>query len=558
MKKIFSSLMVAVFAVAMMTGGAWASEIDICPQTAPLIFDDPDVVGATSGAVTADVLWTNGGILDSVDLGDSSIWPNTLAGGSERAIGYYSSVALKSASTLKFAFEHGAIDADATMFLLAYNTTDLTSATPAGPGIGWVTVGTLNDFDVDDDGNYSWIRMQISDIIGRETFTDKTGVALAAALPNVLPADAVLVLSKDDAATGYDGVGIVANEGLSAGQKVTVAVTEARDDNANPLSAPLAASEDILSVISGVSAIIQYQNGTIGLADGACTSVIDVDAAVGPRLNFVDETSGNGIGIFANGDTDLTHSQAALLVQNTAEYGLTLNAGDTYTLTIKRDNVNGVLDDIDYDGIAMTAGTNEWTYDTNFGVIDPTAGAVEILITVDEINILKTGTWTADLTINPDQDGNEPRDLDSMDLLTDQDSHIWTINGWQAVYPYFNSKEMYGSYIVLNNESGTDGKVFFDIIASSNADIRGDLASYESKQVTDKEILEAGESKVYLMDELVEALGLTDIDAQRNALRITVTAPVTDVTGTAFMDDPGSGGKRTVPLLTNGADYRQW
>ena len=334
---------------------------------------------------------------------------------------------------------------------------------------------------------------------------------------------------------------------------------EAKDDNANPLSAPLAGSEALLVVQNGVFAKIQHF--VTALVDGACTSTIDVDAAVGPRLNFVDETAGVGVAVpFASGDTDLTHSQAALLVSNTAEYGLTLNANDMYTLSVKRSDVNGVAS-IAYDGNAMTPGTNEWTITTDFGVSDPVAVALEILITVNEVDVLNAGTWTVDLTIDPDQDANEPRDLAEMTLLADENAFNWSINGWQSVYPYFNARNMYGSYIVLNNNSSTNGKVFFDVISSSDAGVRGNLANYCNKQVTGKEELVAGESQVYLMSDLLEALGLAGSDAKRNALLVTVTAPVSGVTGTAFMDDPGSGGKRTMPLLTydgNANEYRQW
>ena len=122
----------------------------------------------------------------------------------------------------------------------------------------------------------------------------------------------------------------------------------------------------------------------------------------------------------------------------------------------------------------------------------------------------------------------------------------------------FNTSDNYSTYVVLNNASNTDGKVYFDIISSSNAAIRGDLPAYSNKQVVGGETLAPGESRVYLPAELITAFNLDGVVAKRNSLMITVTAPIAQVSGTAFMDDPGSGGKRSMPLLTNGNDYKQW
>jgi hypothetical protein len=153
----------------------------------------------------------------------------------------------------------------------------------------------------------------------------------------------------------------------------------------------------------------------------------------------------------------------------------------------------------------------------------------------------------------------------TIEVVTDKVSHVWSVNGWQGIYPYFNGKALadgtykYPSYVVLNNGGSTDAIVLVDVIASSSPTVQN-LMDTEYTGINLGE-LKAGQSKAYLMDELARALNLPGdgSDIQRNALRFTVTAPIPDVTGTAFMSDP-TGAKRTMPLLTGktGINYKHY
>lgn len=523
-------LFVAVLTMALLVSGAWASEIDIMPAATAPAFDS-DVVGTTSGAVTVDVKWMSQ-YLDAVNLNDSSTWPAG-AGGLERAIGYYSTVALQTNSTLLFTITNGAIAEDNSLFLMAYDTT----------ATAWVKVGVLNDVvSTDGHGNYTAVRMQISAIAGTETFADKDGLALAAGGANVLPAGAVMVLSKDEADPPV-GLGIAVNQGLAVGATVRVAVTEARDDNGNPLNSPLAGSENLIQITeSTLSASIKHAESSSNVS-GPATSTIDASQG---RIKFVDEGAGEDT------PSDVT-SQAFLRLDysSAAEYGLDL-ANDPYTVTIRRTDMTGVTG-ITYGGTAMTAGVGQYSITTDLTTSPAFTADQELMITVDGTSVLAVGDWAVDVSIDPDQDANEPSNLAPITVATGLTSHSWDLaGGFQAYYPYFNSRTAYGSYIVLYNKGSVEGDVYFDVVSSSDAAVRGDLASYSNKQVPGKEVLLAGESQVYDMGELVTALGLDGNDlAHFNALRIVVTAPAQDINGTAFMADPANGGKRTMPLLTD-------
>ena len=525
MRKIFSSLMIAVFAVGMMVSGSFAaSTIDIAPEAIPFVYD-VDVAGATSASVQVDRLWVTNGILDNVDFGDSSVWPNTLAIGNERGVGYYCDVALNDSTTLLFDLTDCAIKADNTLFLLGYDTTLAAEE----------TLGTLNDFGVDANGNYTWIRIEIdtSTITGVETFADNAGVALAVAAAQIIPAQAVLVLSKEDHVVGYDGIEIVVDQNASTG---TIAVTEAKNSAGNDLAAPLAGAETIITVINGVSAKIVYDTSGVQ-TDGPATSIIDVDAATpaSPRTAFVDENIAgvvpfDGTIISNSEDTDLLISEAGLVVGNTAEFGLTLNAGDMLTLTVKRAHSAGVTG-IQYSGVALTAGTNEWAGTFAFGganaPADGTADAISI--TVNGTTILKRDMWTATLTIDPDQDANEPRDLGVMTLLTDANSHDWDINGAQFVAPnMLDQTGNFSSWVIFKTPVGaSDALIFVDMVRKDGAVVSLDTNDWADLTLP---AAAAGGYRAISAQKLLQAAGWTTDDAASDFYALfTVTLPQSQV-----------------------------
>lgn len=531
MKSILRHTLVGFMVLGMMAGTSLASTIDIGPQAGPFIFG---VDTGTGGPVTVESRWVATSRLDNVDLGNSAAWPNTGVAGSERTIGYFSSVALQANSTLRFQFTGAAIKADSTMFLLAWDTT----------GPGWVTVATLNDFTADANGNYTAVRFQVSNsnILAGMTFANSAGTALPPSIINVLPADAVCVLSKGDAAAGYDGLEMVVNQAFAG--NVTVAVVEARDNNANPLSAPLAGAENILTVGSYLSAAIQHRTSGSFVA-GNATSEIDVEASPS-RAKFVAEAAGE--------DTLLQTSEAGIIVINTAEYGFDLAADDTFTFTLKRSAGVAGVTQVTLSGNVATPGVNQYNYSNSFAGLDLSAGTSPILISVNGTTVLQTGMWQVDLALALGRTlPNEPFAPGAVTLLGDANSHDWTINGSQFIVPYMNSDSVqFGTYIVISNTGSNDALLNADVWTDGGA-ADGNSALQQTATNVPMGTVYANSTRILLPGDMEAAVNaaLGGAAHGRYMIKFIAVAPNDSIHVTAMQNNGAGAGKRSVPVLTD-------
>lgn len=530
MGKTMKMALCAMLAVMLCASMGMASEVDVNDNDAPVaatgggaapVLDaDDSTVGADTQAVQAEALFFSASNAIEIDFDAATGWP---AAGAARSIGYYSDVALNTSSTVTFTFTNGALKADPTMFLLAYDN--------AGPGE--VVVGTLNDFGTNADGNYTWVRFQIdtSGLAGTETLTLNDDTA-SAAVPtgDPIPANSVLWISHEDAATGFDAPMIMADAGLNSGNSVTCEVTDARDAASNPLSAPLADAEDVVDVVSGISAKIQHVNdGGTALEDGAATSVID--AINSSLLAFVNEnTDGNEVGglVVGNGDTDPGSSEAAVVVANTAEFAPALDDGtDTWTISLQPAVSNPAVDSVTISGQAATESSGVWSASSDFAAQDLTttaAGATvgQLLITVDETTVLNRTNWFITLTVDPDQTDGEVVDISSQTLFngitegSSARSHIWSINGFQGTIQ--NAINQLGIVWIANNSDQDAGmSVTLDhATLSAEADASSSLTGssittaytvQDNTSGTDAVIvIPANSSKFFYMGQLFEAV----------------------------------------------------
>lgn len=564
MKGIVKLTLVGFMVLGMMVGTSMASEIDIQGKpsagSGPVAFDT-DVVGQTSGAVTVDQRWVATGTLDFVNFNNSATWPNTEATGSERAIAYYSSVALNTDSTLKFTLAGTTVKPDATLFLLAWVT--------SGGTAQWMTAASLTDWDIDaNGGTYEWIRFQISTIAATTVFWGKSPTTgqfgfLDPASTNALPAGTVLVLSGNNAdaanAGSIESLGFIVDQ--SASGNITIIMDEARDNNAQPLSAPNANAETIMVVGAYSVAKIQFYNPSANpaaITDGPATSTIDVEASPSRTL-FVDE---GRTGHMQGADTDENDSEAGLLFTNTAEYGLKLTSNDTFALTVKRGNVSGVDVISLYDGSnyqAMVPGANQWTRTSNFSIYDLSAvKGIDIHVgTQTPPQILATGTWTVDLTVNFSQDSPEPKSLGTVNALANADSHIWGINGSQFIVPYMNSDAAnYGTYMIITNTGAIDASLYADVwtdggVANGNSAVTQTATNINIGTVY-------GNSTRILLPADIEGFVNTALGGAphgRYLIKVIAIAPNNTVHVTA-MQNNGNGGKRSIPVLTD--EEHEW
>jgi hypothetical protein len=564
MKKIIS-LCLTILVLALLSGSGWAASTILTIVPGDLKANSGiKLTGANinSNDVTVNQWWVENDDL-SLKLGDSGHWPGPNHGlYGDRVIGYACPVALNTGSTLTFTFSGGELDlSQGNPDLIAFDT---------GAG-AWVKVGTLADYSTDSNGN-QLVRMQISSIVAGQQFFAADGSTLPAGAADALTANAGIFFALPDSGTppapsGFTSASIVIPQAMGAGQSASVAVTGAWDDTGQPLEVPLhEAPVKLATIVADATAEaftvrVAHVHDNNLILDAPATSTID--ALTSPSRNyFVAET---------NGDTDPNLSWAILWVSydysNTAEYDVDIVTSTEITAQVYRaeGEGTGIGDAWAMAGgppIQLTQFSDRARRIEGWETTHPFTGlwltAFGLYTDADDSTLLKEGSWKLWLIAHIAQGSIDKR----INLVTDLVSHVWTINGWQGVYPYFNGKAQadgsykYGSSVVLNNGSSVDAVVLVDVISSSSAAVMNDLSTYTGLELGE---LKAGQSKVYLMDELARALNLPGdgSDIQRNALRFTVTAPIPDVTGTAFMSDP-TGAKRTMPLLTGDPEeYRQ-
>ncbi|MDF2177518.1 hypothetical protein P2G88_04560 [Aliiglaciecola sp. CAU 1673] len=408
------------------------------------------------GDVTVERRFTTGADL-GVDLGNAALPNQGLAAFTQRVITYASAVALQDKSTIRYTFTNGGLEQDPTYFVAIWD-----EAAAAGAG-AFRYAGTTNDFTNSPNGNYYsdlLIEIDTTGFAGTETALLSDGTASAPIASDApLPAGTVLYLFNANTFAAGDVANIVVEQDRAAGDKVTVAISDARDSASNPLEAPkTVAPADVATMVNGLT-----------LTVNTVTSTIDVEASP-TRTGFVETTP------------DVQTSRATIQLANTAEYTFNLaQATDTYTMSVSRDNSTGVS--------SVQLGAAAFTKNATTGVYELSANATTNLFAAavnNDINVndgaadgtgqngvvdatnspLETGAWTFAMTVNPDQTDGEPVDVAQFSL-TSATSHDWVINGMQAKVPYvytIPSTTGWSSIIKFTNESSEAAEVIVDAV----------------------------------------------------------------------------------------------
>jgi len=535
MRKVCMFFIVAVFAFSITAVTAWGSEFDI---SGGFVIDWPDVAGQSSGPVTvAEEILT---VDREADLtGPTADYPRLKA----RNILYDPSVQIKSTSTIDIYVTNGAIKKTTgnVMYMLLEDDN--------GDG---AQAGVMTDYTFNTAGTgYDFIRIQFTGI-------DRNGDGdIEDAGEDTIKSDEILVLSKslDPTVAGtsngnfnYSSPTIIINKELAKGTDISIQVTEAHDDNANPSNQLKTAAEVIATVVEGIETTLTQ-----------ATSIIDAQDS---RLKFVEEGFANDAIYQAQSDTDLKISTARDLHvdEEVAEVGFKLTNADKYTLSLTRSDATGVSN-VEWSGQtgSHTSGTTTWTKTGNFG--DFVGGTmlngvmdIEIHVTGVVPGYLQTGKW--ELTLKLDTD--EVAGLDDQTELNGYYSHVWNINAMQVKIPYIvlNSPG-YLSFIKIANESDTEAEVQADAIIwniTDNPDNPENTSTWEGdiKTVPPLSISTLTET------ELMAAFGLNDTKLYHIELTLSVVAPINKVHVAAFQKGPD--GRTDVPVLydVQNLDGRQW
>jgi hypothetical protein len=278
-----------------------------------------------------------------------------------------------------------------------------------------------------------------------------------------LPRRTQLYLAQPNG-TDYSPVDFVVSEGSKAGDNITVSIPEAKNT----------AGVDINAAIAGETVAVTINNG-LALDVEEATSQIDVEATAGSRTQFVAEST---VGL---GDTDLDTSRAEVQLVNGADYGITLDAGDTFSITLQRkdgENTDAV-ESVTLGALALTetpAGSGVWAatgVDFAGGLNLLVSQELEIVVDEETIlypNITDALDWVATVTVT--DDGADAGEVtggtyvvpvgDNQDGLT----HTWTINGLQAKIPYIYNinADNWSSVVKIVNESANEANVSAKVI----------------------------------------------------------------------------------------------
>ena len=534
MRKLIMFFVIGFFAFGMAAGSVWGSEFDISGNFS---IDWPDVPGETSGPVTvAEEILT---VDREADLMGSVTYPRLKA----RNILYDPSVQIKSTSTIDIYFTNGAIKISSNIYMLLED--DKGDAAQAG---------VMTDFLPNSAGTgYDFIRIQFTGI-------DRNGDGdIEDAGEDTIKSDEILVLSEtldpSVAATSngnfnYSSPTIIINKELTKLTNITIQVTEAHDDNANPSNQLRTGAEVIATVVEGLDTTLTTATSTIDAQDS--------------RLKFVEEGNANEAIYKAKDDTDLTISTAMDLHvdEEVAEVGFELNGADDYILTLTRSDATGVKN-VWWSGKTgkHTSGTTTWSKEGDFGIMDVPGQSmldgemdIEIHVTGVPAGYLQTGKWELTLKIDTD----EVAGLDDQTELNGEYSHEWNINAMQVKIPYMVLNHTgYLSIIKIANESDADAEVQGDAIiwnVTDNPDNPENTSTWEG----DIKIIPPTSITTLSEAELMAVFGLNDAKMYHVELTLSVVAPINKVHVAAFQKGPD--GRTDVPVLydVQNMDGRQW
>lgn len=276
-------------------------------------------------------------------------------------------------------------------------------------------------------------------------------------------------LSSDVATTftsaNDDGMELRLDSGLSNNAKVTVSATVTTAQGAS-FAAGDAKAVTFITVKDQFS--FSFDVGT---------SIIDVEATT-PRALFEDELNPDQAELVANDDSDLNASSGAVELDNDSGTAVTdfivLGAGDQLEVTLgDSNNVTAGLNFTGSDVFVSTdniqtanANQSDFGSTTLLAVVAlaklPTHGNAfkdDVLIGVDGTTTLSTQIWPLDVLL-------DFNDTDFTDVSsTHTDFITWTINGYQGVIPWLDTRSTVPMYCLVNNTTDAAATIFLDVLS---------------------------------------------------------------------------------------------
>lgn len=284
------------------------------------------------------------------------------------------------------------------------------------------------------------------------------------------------------------------------------------------------------------------------------TSVIDVAAVAGPRLNFVEEGAAGDI-LTTAVDTDLTQSAGALTINNDADSTVedfhVLVAGDLFTATLSATSA---------DGLSTAAGANFFELGTGTandadqaftlagttltsaniaGTSLPARGASvtdDVVLTVNGTTALVDRTVTGSAALNFTAASRVDQ---SYAAAT---THTWTTNGTVLHAPYVSFAPGFNNRFVLTNTSGTPAAYSVQVQTEAGATFTASAALTGT--------IPANGNKSLLASDLGAMSGTTT----RAAFTFTVQAPTTAIQGQTLVIKPGVGVETSTAMMRPGTN----
>jgi hypothetical protein len=512
MKKFFGSCAIALVLVAFAAGGAWATAgIDDDTTVAANDFDEVVIAQGLTSATA--------GLTKDFELGDvgTDADPDRfITGGATRDFYYMADLGLNLDWTMKFELTNGTFD-NTTLALMYNEATNGNDLNTDGDTVDLIEVGQLIS------GGYG---------LSYVTFIITGG--------SDLPASSILTISSSD--TAETSIRVVTT---STSSSVYMACTQVKTDGGTDIDAAECSNEEI----------IEFETQFTMALGIAATSVIDVDAA---RKNFVDETSGGADSeVVGNEDSELTQSSATMALYNDIDSSIddpyVCDALDflSFTVTPSTDfsgvATSGVSYNTDDDttidaGESFTIGSSTATHTitlneagadsgNNIVAVQGDTDTKKLVITVNGTTALDTRTFNVevDLTL---ADGTGTF-LSGKALVISTLSHTWGINGFQATMPYAYWADIQKTFVKFYNRSSVDAEVFVTV---KNADGTG------AEELT-LATIPAGQVGQYNAQAIIAA-ATSLAEGQAFTMTFTITAPETQVHGTAFFNLVGSGTRK--------------
>ncbi len=329
---------------------------------------------------------------------------------------------------------------------------------------------------------------------------------------------------------GVIGFNYTPSSGLSDGDSVSMTYTEG---TASSTPATVATLDD------------QYIVGVDTGANNAADGIIDVNEG---RLKFTGGGQADTIKVEI-GNRDQTNTIGAPF-KDSVDRSL---QGGLYHIDATPGNgsVKNVLLDLVGSNQAISSvkvGTTTITYDTTNGrwrrtmAAPATAGDATFDVTTDGTSVINTRTFTAAGTSDPNSG------FQAINYGTGKAAGAWTLNGYQAIIPFLDTRTTVPTFCVLNNADTIAATVFFDVLASEGTTTGlqgfdlGTIAAGATALITF-----SGETVTLAGSTAVAVATGTD---KRYSGKVVVTANINNVSMDCVQTDPVTGQKRKINVLT--------